>query len=130
MQQTHEDRLREKIETISNGAWQNLHQLEGYGDAPALQIVSTILQYACQGQHVGGIIAGRNAFSRLSAGWLDAHLSDAVDATLNLHDEWEYRRLLELLAQSYPPELSRYVEQGKRSSNAEVVEAAFDFASS
>ena len=55
-------------------------------------------------------------------------LQDAVTRTLDLDDEWEYRRLVELLLEIAPQFVERYLEIGRSSNVADVREAAEDFA--
>jgi hypothetical protein len=70
---------------------------------------------------------GRASISRIPYDWLNSELPQAVDESLDLDDEWEYRRLLELLAESAPQLMQTYIDLGLRSSNTEIQDAAAEF---
>jgi hypothetical protein len=55
------------------------------------------------------------------------HLDAAVAEQLNLDDEWEYRRLLELLSLLAPERLPVLIERGRSSPDAESRNAAEDW---
>ena len=76
---------------------------------------------------MGGILAGRNAFKRLPSDWLSTHLRGAIGDAVNLKDDWEYRRLLELLEESRMECIREYVEMGIVSTDPELREAALDY---
>jgi hypothetical protein len=85
------------------------------------------LELACQCQHIRTISAGRRAIVDLPRPWVLGNLLRVAGEALNLSDEWEYRRLLEvceLINAGLPAAL---IHQGRGSVNAEVREAAEDF---
>lgn len=88
------------------------------------QIVQTLIRHACQAKHIGNISAARNILAVLPCSWLTVRLPAAIEATLSRDDEWEFRRLIELLRSISPELLERYLAEGQRSSNAEVRETA------
>ena len=58
------------------------------------------------------------------------HIIEAIEIGINLEDDWDYRRLLELLFESaleFQDILTFYINKGKLSSNLEICEAAEDF---
>ncbi len=124
-----EQTLLEQIEAIVPGGFEKLHELDRFAPTDAKEVVRLIVQFACASQHVGGIQAGRNAFSKLPQEWAARTLQEVIGKSLNLEDAWEYRRLLELLQHVGFRILREFVEVGLKSKNPEVREAATDFSS-
>jgi hypothetical protein len=122
----HEEFLRERIEAVLPGAYDQLESLQALEDQVA-QKIAVIIVESCQGQHVGGITAGRKAFKRLPSRWVEVHLQELVPQAIDLADEWEYRRLLEKLEEAKSSLVPYYVELGTRSTNPEIQEAAEDY---
>jgi hypothetical protein len=90
-------------------------------------IVSCMLEFACLAQSFHSIQAGRNLLSQIPAIWLDKVLPDCVDATINLNDETDYRRLLELLDLLKSKLLAHYVAVGLNSESEDIRIAAAEF---
>ncbi len=55
------------------------------------------------------------------------HIESIAIESLNLTDDWEYRRLLELAEGLSPELLQLFVGMGRESENPEIREAAEDF---
>jgi hypothetical protein len=56
------------------------------------------LEYACKLQHIANIELGRAALIESPACVRGDRLTEVVHATIDLTDEWELRRLLEILS--------------------------------
>ena len=96
--------------------------------AAAEKVVGILLQGACQSQHIGNIQASREALARIPRDWLKSVLIPTISKSLNIEDEWEYRRLLELLKELSPEIMPPFIEQGLASQDLGIHEAAEDFA--
>ncbi len=93
-----------------------------------LTVVARLFETACKSQNVGHIVASRNVLSKIPVVNLRELIPSAVGRTLDLDDEWEFRRLLEVLqVVSQPEQLAHYIVAGKSSSNPDVREAALEF---
>ena len=120
-------RIENQMDRIVPGISRNV------GTIPELQadqgqaILSVLLGHACQGQNDAPIIIARNLIKQIPTAWLESNLSLAISNCLQLDDEWEYRRLLELLNELSPKLLRKYADIGRKSKNAEVREAMLDF---
>lgn len=60
-------------------------------------------------------------------GWLAVNLDPCIRASVNVDDEWDYRRVLELLQQVKPDLMTSYIIEGLTSTNRDVQLAARDF---
>ncbi len=122
------DWIRQQIDAVSPGAFAQLERLETLPDEMSRKIAAIALGFACQAQNELGIRAGRDAFKRIPKNWAIDHLYATVASALDVTDEWEYRRLLELLKiEGLREQLDHYIRLGLESSNAEIVESAQDF---
>jgi hypothetical protein len=54
-------------------------------------------------------------------------MESVIINAISFDNEWEYRRLLELLVETCPNMMSNIISKGLLSKNEEVVEAAEDF---
>ncbi len=120
--------MNRKIDAISPNISNTLAQIETIDPARALQVLGELLSHACQGTNEAAIMAGRKAVSGLPVVWLNANLCHVVHVRLNLDDDWEFRRLLELMKEVSPAMMPAIVKAGLSSPNADVREAAQDFA--
>ena len=90
-------------------------------------ILKKYLLEACQASYVPNITKARNKILELPKEWLVNNINSVATGLLNLSDEWEYRRLLELYKMLDEELVLQLVSAGLKSSNPEVQEAAKDF---
>ena len=97
----------------------------------APEISRAVLEYllglACQATNDMPIALGRSSLVRLPREWLSVRIELAASSALDLTDDWEYRRYLELCCFIDPDIGERVAEAGLASTNAHVREAAEDF---
>jgi hypothetical protein len=94
---------------------------------PSLDALRSAVQLACQPQNASRIVAGRQQVLALPRSWVMAHIEPVAAVALDLSDDWEYRRLLELAALLDAELVQRLVQLGLANSDPEVREAAQDF---
>ncbi len=82
---------------------------------------------ACQAQNVSVITRGRREILSMPRDEILVNIERVAADSLLLGGEWEFRRLLELYDQLDAGLLRRLVENGLKSENEEVREAAEDF---
>ena len=127
MAQTHDESLRESLDAVQSGLGRRLGHFEQLPHDAAVRALGVLLRFGCQSQHIGNVIAARNVALEVSPHGIEEHLSAAVES-LSLDDEWEYRRLLELLRLACPQKLKEYLGFGRVSKNEGIAEIAMDFA--
>ncbi len=119
--------FRQQMNTYQKDLWKHLEvvsQLEPeIGDA----VLCYLLELACQSQHIGNIELGRKALLELPRAWVLQHIERVAAPLLQLHDEWEYRRLLEVYARLDRNFAQNLVRWGLKSQNPEIQEAGQDF---
>lgn len=123
----HAKRLKEKLNSIYPNTYERICGISAFPLSAGRSILVTLLGLACQSQHIGMIILARQTIAKIPSEWLIRQLPETISDSLSLEDEWEYRRLLELLREVSPQLLKRYIEQGLKSNDGDIREAAEDF---
>ena len=85
------------------------------------------LQFACQASGTRAIERGRSMVLRLPRSWVVENVEQVAASCLDLDDEWEYRRLLDLYDKLAPTLVEQLVRFGLSHPNPEIVEAAEDW---
>lgn len=92
--------------------------------AATTDVAAELLRTACKAQNAANILLARRRLAALAP--LD--LVALAESTIDMNDEWEYRRLLELAKEVDEHALRRLVQWGLRHADDSVAEAAVDFA--
>jgi len=121
------ERLENQLSRISSQAFNQLGEINGLDIRVAKRIALVILEFSCLAQNHGSIVAGRRAFKQMPQQWVIENLPGLVEEVINLSDEYEYRRLLDVLHEAGSPLLQEYRELGLASANEELREAATEF---
>jgi hypothetical protein len=121
------EQLVKRLDAVWPGAFQCLRELDQIPKKSALEVVCILLTNACQSQNEENIRLGREGLEAIPPTWLQTVLPEAIEKSLNLGDEWEYRRLLEVLHDLFPELLPEYVNRGLAAKDAEIRETAEDF---
>ncbi len=95
----------------------------------ARQAIRKLVKQACGSQNAGKILIAREFLSELKSEWLCIQLPDAIACEVDLRDEWEFRRLIELLYLVAPTLLDRYLDEALMSECIDIIEAANDMQS-
>lgn len=125
---TYERELSEEINRIAGkNVFFDVDLIIGLDSKTADDIVGCLLSYACQSQNDSPITLGRKYLTMLPKEWITERIIKVSPAALDLNDDWEYRRLMEL-SEMISKELLRWVhDQGRESDNPDVIEAYNDY---
>jgi hypothetical protein len=119
--------MNNKLNSIYFGAGDNIEIIETLPCETGIKLLSVMLSYACQAQNTAIILHARSSIRMLSIDWLIYNLPIASNEGIDFHDEWDYRRLLELISEAVPQLLSWAIDKGINSPNEEVRETAEEF---
>lgn len=95
--------------------------------AERLRVLAVLLEFGCKGQSVGAILSVREMFGMLPADLARDEMEEAFAEALDIGDEWEFRRFLELIERSFPGMLSYFTHIAMQSSSEEIRELGRDF---
>jgi hypothetical protein len=127
MTESYEDSYRRRMSTFSDELWKRLEVVPTLPGDQAVEVVKYLLQLACQPSNAVPILLGRRSLVRIPRAWLIPRLDDAAVAALDLNDEWEYRRYLEVCSFIDPALAEQVAKRGLTSGNADVRETAAHF---
>ena len=120
------DPLDAKINALTPDVATRIRDLPGLEPDIARKLLKLLLGHACSATHIGVITWARQKIAQIPNWWLEKEIIGAAHECLDLSDEWEYRRFLELICESSPRFKAEIVQEGLRSSNLAVREAAED----
>ncbi|WP_109999911.1 hypothetical protein [Paenibacillus taichungensis] len=92
-----------------------------------IKILTILIEWACQPQNTHPIEIARKKIKTIPSDWLIEHLPNVAKTAICFDDEWEYRRLLELLSEAIPKLLDWGIELGINSKNEGIKEAANNY---
>jgi ATP-dependent RNA circularization protein (DNA/RNA ligase family) len=123
----YEAEFKRRMERFQSGFGEGPEGILCLDPARANGAISYLLEVSCRAQNARNIELGRRALLSLPRDWLLGRIERIAQSTLDLEDEWEYRRLLELYRALEESLAQRLAARGLGSLNAEVREAAEDF---
>ena len=93
----------------------------------SVEALRSAVQLACQPQNAGRIVAGRKQVLDLPRDWVVGNFVQVAAEALDLSDNWEYRRLLELAELLDAALVKQLILVGLQSEDPELREAAEDY---
>ena len=87
---------RNQMDTFQKDLWAHLDLIPTLPTDTGHAVLSYLLELACQAQNELNIRLGREALLALPQMWLLEHIEEDAEPLIQLNDDWEYRRLLEL----------------------------------
>lgn len=121
------DALNRNLDSVCPGVSNRLHRLGEFPDSVQQDVMTTLLRQACQSQNAGNIVLARQAIAAIPQACVSRVLAAAIDKGVDLTDEWEYRRLLELLREIKADRFSSFIAIGLTSNDVAIREVAEDF---
>lgn len=119
--------LNLRLETLLPGLSDSLSNIATIDPEIANRALGLLLDHACKAQNAGVITWARTALTEMPEWWLEMHLRPVAEAYINFEDEWEYRRLIELLRACCPNLITHFIQFGLASGKQEVRDSAEDF---
>ena len=119
--------LQEELNKIEGFQVDQICVLDQYPLYISRKVLSVLMHNACVGQSEGPRLLAKECIKSIDVNWLEKHFLEVADLSIDYSDDWDYRRLLELVTDTVPKLLSDVIERGIHSSNEEVREAAQDF---
>ncbi len=127
LQDPYDQRARDEFEAIAVGLSESFRSVSMLPDPDAERAVQSALRCACCATHARPIVLGREYLAEAERPWLVSRIERIAASSVDMNDDWDFRRLLELYRMLDAGLLARLVEVGLRSSNPGIVEAAQAF---
>ncbi len=119
--------LRQRMAEFAPGLGEHLEDVPNLKPPAARAVVEYLLHLSCRSGHIGFIQAGRRALVKIPREWLVERIESAASGALDLADEWQYRRFIELCCLLDQRVVRRVAERGLGSESAPIREAAREF---
>ena len=122
-----EERLKEELNRIDGFQIDDLCRLDMYNKDIAQKVLSILLEWTCYGQNVAGIMMGRRKISEIPIEWLELNLVCTVKNYFDYSDDWNYRRLLEVVVESVPKLTEEILLLNENTDSQDILEIIDDF---
>lgn len=123
----YEERLMRELQSIHWHKYEEIKYLDKYPYVISRKVLRILIESACQPQNYGYIELGRKKISEISVEWLKENLLEVAKSCIDFDDEWEYRRMMELVNEVVPELKNELFKLGENSENDEVREVVEDF---
>lgn len=127
MTNMYETWLMEQIHSIANFPYEDIKILDKYPLDVSKQVLKVLIENSCLGQNYGPIDISRKKINEINKDWLNQFLLEVASTCIDCSDEWEYRRLVELVVLVLPELKQEVLKLGAQSENEEVREVVEDF---
>ncbi len=127
MTNMYETWLIEQIQSINNFPYEDIKILDKYPLDVSKQVLKVLIENSCLGQNYGSIDISRKKINEIDKAWLNQYLLEVASMCIDCSDEWEYRRLVELVILLLPELKQEILKLGAESENEEVKEVVEDF---
>ena len=124
----YEKAIAESLNKIANKEiYFSVSEIMSLSDSLASEVIGVLLSWACQPQNVTPITIGRNCLKQFPVEWVSPKIKQTVFRFINITDDWDYRRLLELCELISTDLLKWAITLGADSTNPDIIEAVDDF---
>lgn len=115
---------KQHMDSFREGLWKHLETVPTLDPQTQEAVLQYLLSLSCQAQNIANISLGRKALLSLPRDWLLQTVEQAAQPLLELEDEWEYQRLLEVCQHLDQALSHRIAVRGLVSPNRDIREAA------
>ncbi len=119
--------LIEELQKIDNFPYEDIKLLDKYPLEVSKQVLKVLIENACLGQNYEPIELARKKINEIDKSWLKQYFIEVASSCIDYSDEWEYRRLVELVFLVIPELKQKILEFGVKSENDEIREVVEDF---
>ena len=119
--------LIERLGKIENFQYNEISNLHQYPLSISEQVLRVLIENSCLGQNYAPIELGRKKIDEIDKEWLKQHFLAVAESCIDFSDDWEYRRLLELIVCVIPELKVAALEFGKDSENEDILEVVEEY---
>lgn len=122
-----EERLKEELYEVNGFQIEEIYNISTYEERVSEKVLFILLQWACYGQNESGILFGQEQIAKIPKKWLQEHLLTVVMNDFEYTDDWNYRRLLELVSKQVPELREDVLLINSDTNNPDLLEVIEDF---
>ena len=125
---TYEKWIADSINKIANKEiFFNTDMIMRDSEEISANIVAELIGWACKPQNESSIRIARDCLKQFPIEWVSLRIKQTTIKSIDITDEWEYRRLLELCELISTDLLKWAIILGEKSTNPDIVEAVDDY---
>ena len=125
---TYEKWIADSINKIANKEiFYNTDMIMRDSEEISANIVAELIGWACKPQNESSIRIARDCLKQFPIEWVSLRIKQTTIKSIDITDEWEYRRLLELCELISTDLLKWAIILGEKSTNPDIVEAVDDY---
>lgn len=121
------DRHYEQLDAFHLGLGRQPELIASLPADLSITVLRYLLSLACESQNDVHIGLGRGTFAAMPSDWLATCIHPVAESRLDLTDDWECRRLIELYSLIDSPLAMTFAESCAASTNPEIVDAGRDY---
>ena len=119
--------LINELQKINKFPYEDIPSIDKYPLCIAKKVLKVLIENACLGQNYAPIELGRKKLNEINKDWLNRNFLKVASSCIDYSDEWEYRRLVELVVLVVPELKQKVLDIGKNSKNEEIREIIEDY---
>lgn len=123
----YEERLKQELNEVNGFLIEEICNINTYEEQVSEKVLFILLQWACYGQNESGLLFGREQMATIPKKWLQEHLLTVVKNDFEYTDDWNYRRLLELVSKQVPELMEDVLLINSDTNNPDLLEVIEDF---
>lgn len=127
MMNVYEMLLIGELQKINNFPYEDIPLIDKYPLCISKKVLKVLIENACLGQNYAPIELGRKKINEIDKEWLNSHFLEVASSCIDYSDEWEYRRLVELVVLVVPKLKQKVLDIGRDSENEEIREVVEDY---
>ena len=122
-----EEALKRNLYDIDGFLTEDIQNINTFETHISEKVLSVLLEWACYGQNTAGIVLGRKYIAKIPKQWLQEHLLTVVKEYFDYIDDWNYRRLLELVKEQIPELLNDIIAVNSDTDNPHLLDIIEDY---
>ncbi|MDD6278833.1 MAG: hypothetical protein PUA81_03460 [Oscillospiraceae bacterium] len=124
----YEKAIADSLNSIANKEiYFSTSEIMALSEEIASEVVGELISWACQPTNVMPITIARNCLKQFPVEWVSPKIKQTVFRFVDITDDWDYRRLLELCELLSLDLLKWAIELNDKSTNPDIAEAVDDF---
>ena len=105
----------------------SISEIMALSEKTAAEVIGKLIFWACNPTNIMPITIARNCLEQFPVDWVSPKIKQTVFRYIDINDDWDYRRLLELCELISLDLLEWAIELNEKSTNPDIVEAVNDF---
>ena len=122
--QSYEKAIADSLNNAANKeVYFSISEIMALSEKTAAEVIGKLIFWACNPTNIMPITIARNCLEQFPVDWVSPKIKQTVFRYIDINDDWDYRRLLELCELISLDLLEWAIELNEKSTNPDIVEA-------